>query len=120
MAPGLLLIEDDVGVRQVLTRFLEQRGFVVWAAADGEEALSTAGREAIHLILSDIHLPDTIGTELLPRLLQWCPGVPFCFMSGDLSPDLRDDLTALGASQVFSKPFILTEVVETLWNLAQS
>jgi DNA-binding NtrC family response regulator len=119
--PGILVIDDDGPIRLVLGAALRRRGFAVWLAADATQALAqyrVAG-SSIDLVLSDVGLPDLRGPELIGRLLQLNPDLRFCFMTGELSAPVREELDACGASWVFPKPFPLREVVEGLWRLAR-
>ncbi len=80
----LLLVEDEEGVRRLLTHVLDRRGYKVLAAADGEEALHIfAQRSAeIGLVLTDIVMPHMSGRELGEALEEMRPGVKIIYMSG--------------------------------------
>jgi len=117
---GILVVDDEAGVRAVLGTVLRQRGFVVWLAADGLEALEQYGRhrEAIDLVLIDVRMPGPDGPQTLSALRQLNPTVRCCFMSGELGGYTAQGLRELGAVCLFTKPFPLTEAAQTLWELA--
>ena len=80
----VLLVEDEPGVRRLAVLGLRAHGYVVLEAADGGEALRTAGSaaEAIDVVVSDVMMPGMSGPELLDRLSVILPGVPAVLMSG--------------------------------------
>jgi CheY-like chemotaxis protein len=124
---GILVADDEEGVRGVLDIGMRQQGFDVWLAADGREALDLYRRhgEAIDVVLLDVRMPGQDGPQTLAALQQLNPRVRCCFMSGDFDcyneggrgyteKKLRD----LGAAGVLPKPFRLDEIAQLLWQLA--
>jgi CheY-like chemotaxis protein len=84
--PGetVLLVEDEDGVRDFVRSVLERQGYAVLAASDGARAVELAGRHegAIHLVLTDVVMPDMSGRELAERVRATRPQVKLLFMSG--------------------------------------
>ena len=81
----VLLVEDDESVRDLATRLLEQQGYRVLKAANGQEALLVAKervRETIHLLLADIVMPQMGGKELADWLKISRPNVKVLYTSG--------------------------------------
>ncbi|HMK76528.1 MAG TPA: PAS domain S-box protein, partial [Thermodesulfobacteriota bacterium] len=81
----VLLVEDDVLVRDLANRLLEQQGYRVLKAADGQEALRVAKEhvgETIHLLLADIVMPQMGGKELADWLKISRPNVKVLYTSG--------------------------------------
>jgi two-component system cell cycle sensor histidine kinase/response regulator CckA len=81
----VLLVEDDELVRDLATRLLEQQGYRVLKAGDGQEALLVAKErvgETIHLLLADIVMPQMGGKELADWLKISRPNVKVLYMSG--------------------------------------
>ena len=80
----LLLVEDEDGVRAIARRVLEQQGYAVIEAADGEAALEAARRHAgcIELLVTDLIMPVLGGSELVKRLTPLWPRMKVLFMSG--------------------------------------
>jgi PAS domain S-box-containing protein len=105
----ILLVEDEDGIRELATDFLQGRGYMVLTAMDGHEALRIAeGHEdLIHLLVTDIVMPNVGGKELSERLRQVRPQIKVLFMSG--YPDHPALASAdLGTqSTVLQKPFSL-------------
>ena len=117
--PGLLVVDDDPSVRQLLSLGLRHHGFSVWLAADGLEAIQlyrTQG-DQIDLILLDVRMPGLDGPQTLSILRQLKPNVRCCFISGETGGYAPEELAALGAECFFKKPFSLAEVAQILWQL---
>ena len=80
----VLVVEDEDGVRRLLTHVLHRRGYKVVEAASGEEALrlfEKRGRE-IQLVLTDMVMPKMSGRQLGERLRELCPDMKVIYMSG--------------------------------------
>jgi CheY-like chemotaxis protein len=119
-ACGILVVDDDEGVRGVLKVGMRLHGFVVWLAADGQEALDLYRRHraAIDVVLLDVRMPGPDGPQTLAALQQLNPHIRCCFMSGDLGSYTEERLRKLGAAAVLPKPFHLDEVARVLRELA--
>ena len=120
--PGILVVDDEPSLRDLLQRGLGQYGFRVWAAADGWQALDLYQdlRAEIDVVLLDVLMPELDGPGTL-RILQWQHGeVPACFMSGCTGPYTADGLLACGALHVFPKPFQLDELARALRQLTEA
>lgn len=80
----ILIVEDDEKVRSVTVRILKGYGYIILIAADGQEAirLSENHEGSIHLMLTDVVMPDMSGGELEKRLKASRPDMKVIFMSG--------------------------------------
>ncbi len=80
----ILLVEDEDEVRTVLRQTLAGRGYQVLPAASGDQALEMAGSHAgpIHLLLTDVIMPQMKGPELASRILDRRPQIRVLYMSG--------------------------------------
>ncbi len=70
MAIRVLVVDDDVVNRTMISRSLSQKGFQVLTALDGEEALKKAKEEKPELVISDMLLPRIDGLELCSRIKE--------------------------------------------------
>jgi len=86
----ILVVDDDVMIRNVARITLEAAGYFILTAHDGEEALHISRRfpGTIHAVLSDVGMPKMDGMELRERILKDRPGIPILLMSGhaDIPP----------------------------------
>lgn len=63
----ILVVDDDAGVHEVLKEFLEAKGYAVFTASSGAEALKLVEEQRPHLILLDILMPGMDGVETARR-----------------------------------------------------
>jgi CheY-like chemotaxis protein len=120
--PGIL-IADDMVIMLTLFKFeLEKRDLAVWLAVDGDDALDLyrGHRDEIDLVLLDVKMPGLDGPHTLRALQHLCPTVRCCFMTGNPRPYTVEGLLQMGAVRVFEKPFVVTEVIDTLTRLVGS
>jgi two-component system cell cycle sensor histidine kinase/response regulator CckA len=84
----VLLVEDEIAVRNLASKILTKLGYKVLVANDGLEAidLEASYQGPIHLLISDVVMPRLSGAELARRLLERRPGLPVMFFSG-YTPD---------------------------------
>jgi two-component system cell cycle sensor histidine kinase/response regulator CckA len=104
----ILVVDDEVSLRQMLVRQLRSEGYNVVEAGYGLEALAVArsSEEPIDLVLSDIIMPGMIGTELAQHLLAEHPGIRVVLMSAHtLDPVVSDPSGRPGNVPVLAKPF---------------
>jgi signal transduction histidine kinase/CheY-like chemotaxis protein len=122
-APGsetLLLVEDEGGVRELITEWLTDNGYAVLAAENGIEALALAESHVgrIDLLIADVVMPQMGGPALAASLLPLRPDMKVIFMSGYADEAIAaPQMLELGAA-FLQKPFtldrLLRQVRETL------
>ena len=80
----ILLVEDEKAVRELAAWTLERNGYTVLAAGDAAEATQLAQRHErrIHLLLTDVEMPEVSGPQLAQRLASLRPGIKVLYMSG--------------------------------------
>jgi len=109
----ILISEDEGSVRELVQTVLENQGYKVLAAQDGKEALEISYRYdgPIHLLITDLVMPQIGGQELEKRLAQSRPGIKTLFMSGYTEyAVVRHGILDFGGNFI-QKPFRL-EVLE--------
>ena len=109
LAKTVLLVEDDSEVRSIVRELLTQQGFLVLEAKHGKDALKVVDNYSlpIHLVLTDMVMPEMGGTELVNALLKLIPGIKVIFMSGyTQDTDFRNEV-ATGDKAFIQKPFSL-------------
>ncbi len=109
----VLIVDDEAGVRAMMSRALTEAGFVVLEAADGEEAIDVLrGRaEAPDAVITDVVMERMDGKELARRIADEFPGVPVLFTSGSTDHEIAH-LGSLGQDHPFmQKPFSPIDLV---------
>jgi nitrogen-specific signal transduction histidine kinase/CheY-like chemotaxis protein len=114
-SPGseqILLVEDEPGVRGVVTRMLVAHGYSVVAAEGPTEALELLqpGGFVPDLVISDLVMPNLSGVEFAARAELLQPGTMFLFISGYSGHRLLGDTSLPGATQLLQKPFTAAEL----------
>jgi signal transduction histidine kinase len=102
----ILLVEDEASVRDLAARVLSAAGYHVMAAAGPQAALRTASSypEPIHLLVTDVVMPDMSGPVLVERLRRVRPGLDVLFISG-FSGESVTAIEPFGEDRLLSKPF---------------
>ena len=83
----LLIVDDDVSVRESLTELFTDFGLSVRSAEDGSSALFEIRQELPDIILSDLNMPRMSGFEFLSVVSRWFPTIRVIAMSGAFSGD---------------------------------
>jgi two-component system cell cycle sensor histidine kinase/response regulator CckA len=117
-APGavtetILVVEDETTVRNVVVRCLRSRGYQVLEAQHGEDALLVAERHnaPIHLVVTDVVMPNMSGTELFHHLRRWYPKMRVLFISGYARSALPQEALEEGQGASFlAKPFTIEQL----------
>lgn len=102
----ILLVDDDFAVRTVTTLILENSGYVVHAAENGETALLMFrnNRETIQLLITDVIMPRMSGKELFEEIHKLNATIPVVFMSGYTSEIMEEMMLPHGNVTFLSKP----------------
>jgi PAS domain S-box-containing protein len=117
----ILLVEDQEGIRELAAEFLQNKGYTVLVAADGYQALQIADtcEDPIHLLLTDVVMPNVGGRELAVRLTQARPQMKVMFMSGypDHSTWGNGINEGCDSAVVLQKPFLLDSLARKIRNV---
>jgi two-component system, cell cycle sensor histidine kinase and response regulator CckA len=113
---GILLVEDEESVRAFAARALAARGYQVYEAGSGTEALEIMDKtaSAIDLVVSDVVMPGMDGPTLLVELRKRRPGVKMIFISGYAEDAFAKHLPEDESFQFLPKPFSLKELATTV------
>jgi two-component system response regulator CpxR len=101
---GLLLIDDDIELCELLSSWLSQEGFQVHACHDGHSARLALAEKTPSAVVLDVMLPDGSGLELLKQLRQDYPELPVVMLSARGEPLDRILGLELGADDYVAKP----------------
>jgi PAS domain S-box-containing protein len=112
----ILVVEDQDGIRDIVRESLRRNGYKVLIAVDGNEALQMAGgySDPIHLLITDLIMPNIGGRELAQRLTPARPGMKVLFMSGYSEHSALDIEATSQSASVLQKPFSLDALARTV------
>ena len=116
MTATLLVVDDEPQILQVVSGILQDEGFEVLTAPDGEAALKRVGEDAPDLVLLDIALPGMDGLEVLDRLKRQFPALPVVMISAYGSVENAVKATRLGAYDFIEKPPHADKILLTVRN----
>jgi signal transduction histidine kinase/CheY-like chemotaxis protein len=105
----VLVVEDQDGIRDIVRESLRRNGYKVLIAVDGNEALQMASayQDPIHLLVTDLVMPNIGGRELAQRLTPLRPGMKVLFMSGYSEHSALEIEDTGSSATVLQKPFSL-------------
>ncbi len=108
----VLVVEDDPGVRELVSSHLRKKGYVAVTAESAEEVLDSlrSGELTYDVALTDVHLPGMMGVELNRLLLATAPLKPIIVITGDDDAELARRALQDGATGYLLKPFELFEL----------
>src|SRR6266542_1030147 len=106
----VLVVDDEDGIRQALTRFLTRLGYTVQAAANASEALAKQAEHHPQAMLCDIRMPETSGVELLPKVLAQDADLAVLMLTAIDEPRTAIECLKLGAYDYLIKPVDLEEL----------
>ncbi len=106
----ILVVDDDVAIREVLAEGLESFGFAISQAGNAHDAFEQVVRGGVDLVLSDIDMPKENGLALLRRIKAHDPEVDVIMVTGVVDFETAVGTIRQGASDYVSKPFNLDEV----------
>jgi DNA-binding NtrC family response regulator len=114
---SVLIVDDDSGVRDMLSSILEDEGYSVEAVNSGRDAIKTCEKLPFDVALVDVNLPDVKGTELLHELKHLQPKMVKIIITGE--PSVENAVKALNekADGFITKPFDPQELIEMIRKL---
>jgi two-component system response regulator PilR (NtrC family) len=102
---NLLVVDDELGMRQFLTHLFQREGHTVRVAENGVSAMSLLQQEPADVMLSDIRMPDMTGIELLKAARELLPQLEVIMMTAFANVDTAREAFLLGAYDFVQKPF---------------
>ena len=117
----ILIIEDDINIRETLCDILEIKGYDVIAADDGQAGILKAAQYKPDLIICDIMMPKLNGYQVLDviKTNRWLMRKPFIFLSAKSSKEEVFDGLLRGANHYITKPFTNQELFAAIDDLSK-
>ena len=119
----ILVIDDDVNVRELLRQVLEGEKHDVWEAADGRHAMRLVEESQFDLIITDILMPERDGIEVIRQVSQRNPQAKIIALSGGgayLGLDVLNTAKDFGALEAIAKPFDVNTLLHLVKNVLPS
>lgn len=116
MEKTILLVDDSASIRNLVEFTLKDAGFDVISASNGKEALSLFDGRSIHLLLTDLHMPEMTGMELITevRKMEDYKYLPILFLTTETQISIKQEAKRLGATGWVVKPFNEQKLISTI------
>lgn len=109
-----LLVDDEPGFIDIMTKRLKRRGFKVTSVLSGTEALRSLRRQDYDIVVLDLKMEDMDGIEVLRILKTIAPEIPVIILTGHGSEEAAVDGLVLGAFDYLMKPCDLEELINVM------
>ena len=111
----ILVVDDEIGIRELLSEILFDEGYQVYLAENAEQARTFRNERELDLVLLDIWMPDTDGITLLKEWVdQELLTMPVVMMSGHGTIETAVEATRIGAVDFLEKPIALQKLLSTI------
>jgi two-component system cell cycle sensor histidine kinase/response regulator CckA len=116
----VLVVDDELTVRNTATMALERRGFRVLVASNGAEALDVLRSEpSISLVLLDLTMPVMTGEQAIPLIKAMKPGLPIILSSGFGETEISGRFASSGIADFLQKPYSIAGIVSKVMRVLQ-
>ena len=108
-----MTVDDSASVRQMVSFTLKNAGYTVVEARDGQDALTQLGRTPVHMVITDLNMPNMDGISLIKaiRATPSCRFVPIVMLTTESQADKKQEGKAAGATGWIVKPFTQDQLV---------
>jgi CheY-like chemotaxis protein len=113
-APRVLVVEDDDAIREVITDVLDDHGFRVASAGNGEEALAALDRSMPDVVVLDLLMPVMHGWAFMESYGDKTKGAPIPIVVVSANPILPRSYDRLGVRRCIGKPFALDDLIDAV------
>ena len=110
----VLVVDDEIVIREILCEFLAMEGYVVRSVEDGERALAELHLRPYDMVISDLKMPNVSGLELLERITAENLDVLTVIMTGFGTVETAIEAMKKGAYDYILKPFKVEEVIHVV------
>lgn len=116
----ILVVDDEKDLRKALVFDFKRQGFNVLDAGSGNEAFEIIKNNNVHIVLSDVRMPNGDGVELLDRIKEISPEIPVVMFITGFADISFEDAYNRGAHAIFAKPFDRKEILSAVRNALKS
>lgn len=116
MLKQVLIADDSESIREVLAYSLQNAGYGVFLASDGKDALTYFDGRTIDLLLTDYHMPNLNGLELIKQVRQFehYKYLPILVLTTEGQIEIMKEARDAGATGWLSKPFSTEKLLQTI------
>lgn len=119
-AKKVLVVNDHVEVRSVITEFLRRRGFIAIPVRDADSARVICERVTLDLVLLHLVVLDVAETAFIRLVKRLHPTTPILVVSAVVDPDMERECRALGSDDVLQKPLVLKQLDRVITRLLRT
>ena len=112
--PDILVVDDELSMREFLKILLEKEGYSVLIAPDASAALTMLDKEEFKLVISDVKMPGIGGLTLLERIKEINTNIPVIMITAYASPENAVRAMKDGAFDYITKPFNVEEIIDNV------
>jgi len=116
MAKTIVIVDDSESIREVVKFTLENEGHKVLVGVDGKDALQFFDNRDIDLIITDLHMPNMNGIELIRdvRNRDSYKRTPILFLTTESQAEKKNEAKEAGATGWIVKPFVPAKLIEAI------
>jgi len=111
--PRVLVVDDDLGIRDLLEQTLALAEYDVDTAPDGHSAVTSLRNETYDLMITDLKMPGMDGLALVQEARRLAPGLPVVIITAYSTEATAIESVNLGVSGYLIKPFRITKILNT-------
>src|SRR5262245_35635239 len=115
--PRILIVENDQTFRETVTEILRDVGYRVKGARNLKKATKRLTKHKFDLVLTDVHIGNHTGLEVLQVATQTRPDAKIVLMSAHADPDIVEKAMDSGAARFLPKPFRVKELLQAIEEL---
>jgi two-component system, chemotaxis family, chemotaxis protein CheY len=107
MGKTIMTVDDSASVRQMVSFTLRNGGYEVVEASDGRDALAKVGGQPVHMVITDLNMPNLDGIGLIRALRQApaCRFIPIIMLTTESQAEKKQEGKTVGATGWIVKPF---------------
>lgn len=116
MAKTILIVDDSESIREVVNFTLENEGYQVLVGVDGKDALKFLDGRNIDLLITDLHMPNMNGIELIReiRKMDTYQRMPILFLTTESQTSMKMEAKDAGATGWIIKPFVPAKLIAAI------
>lgn len=112
--PGILVVEDDSDVLDLIVEILESRGYIVLSATNGREAIDILEKNPCDILFTDLRMPGLSGWDIISAAYSANPNLTAALVTGWASQVREEELKRYRVHSLIAKPFTESEIMNVI------